>query len=80
MNSAMAGPSNEVDVEAARRIAIHAQALDGSASDLLTTVQRLGFLQLDPIATVATPQELDRVAASDPRADATPAHVDAVLG
>ena len=58
MNSAMAGPSNEVDVEAARRIAIHAQALDGSASDLLTTVQRLGFLQLDPIATVATPQEL----------------------
>ena len=58
MNSAMAGPSNEVDVEAARRIAIHAQALDGSASDVLTTVQRLGFLQLDPIATVATPQEL----------------------
>jgi uncharacterized protein YcaQ len=50
--------SNEVDVEAARRIAIHAQALDGSAGDVLETVKRLGFLQLDPIATVATPQEL----------------------
>jgi uncharacterized protein YcaQ len=50
--------SNEVDVEAARRIAIHAQALDGSARSVLETVRRLGFLQLDPIATVATPQEL----------------------
>lgn len=48
----------DVGVEMARRIAIRAQALDGSASGVLETVRRLGFLQLDPIATVATPQEL----------------------
>ena len=49
---------HEVGVEEARRIAIRAQLLDGSATDVLETVRRLGFLQLDPIATVATPQEL----------------------
>lgn len=48
----------EVDVGAARRIAIRAQLLDGSARDVLATIRRLGSLQLDPIATVATPQEL----------------------
>jgi uncharacterized protein len=48
----------EVSIEEARRIAIRAQLLDGSATDVLETVRRLGFLQLDPIATVATPQEL----------------------
>ncbi|HYX88179.1 MAG TPA: crosslink repair DNA glycosylase YcaQ family protein, partial [Gaiellaceae bacterium] len=42
----------------ARRIAVRAQLLDGSASGVLETVQALGFLQLDPIATVATPQQL----------------------
>jgi uncharacterized protein YcaQ len=47
-----------VNLDRARRIAIHAQALDGSASGVLETVRRLGFLQLDPIAAVATPQEL----------------------
>jgi len=45
-------------VEEARRIAVRAQLLDGSARNVLDTVRRLGFLQLDPIATVATPQEL----------------------
>ena len=48
----------EVDAVAARRIAIRAQLLDGSARDVLATVRRLGFLQLDPITTVAPPQEL----------------------
>jgi uncharacterized protein YcaQ len=42
----------------ARRIAVRAQLLDGSASGVLDTVRRLGSLQLDPIATVATPQHL----------------------
>ena len=42
----------------ARRIAVRAQLLDGSARGVLDTVRRLGFLQLDPIATVARPQEL----------------------
>jgi uncharacterized protein len=47
-----------VSAEQARRIAVRAQLLDGSASDALGTVRRLGYLQLDPIATVATPQHL----------------------
>ncbi|MCW2964057.1 MAG: hypothetical protein JWO17_1309 [Actinomycetia bacterium] len=48
----------EVSVEEAQRIAVRAQLLDGSAIDVLSTVQRLGFLQLDPISTVAPPQHL----------------------
>jgi uncharacterized protein YcaQ len=48
----------EVSVEEARRIAVRAQLLDGSATDVLSTVQTLGFLQLDPISTVAPPQQL----------------------
>ena len=39
-------------------MAVHAQLLDGTATDVLTTVRHLGFLQMDPIAMVATPQEL----------------------
>jgi uncharacterized protein YcaQ len=45
-------------LEAARRIAVRAQLLDGSAEGVLDTIRRLRFLQLDPIATVATPQQL----------------------
>jgi len=37
---------------------VRAQLLDGSAKNVLDTVRRLGFLQMDPIATVARPQEL----------------------
>ena len=42
----------------ARRIAVRSQLLDGSATDVLDTVRRIGFLQIDPIASVATPQQL----------------------
>jgi uncharacterized protein YcaQ len=45
-------------LEQARRIAVRAQLLDGSARSVLDTVRRLGFLQMDPIASVATPQQL----------------------
>jgi uncharacterized protein YcaQ len=47
-----------VSKEEARRIAVRAQLLDGSARSLLDTVRRLGFLQIDPISTVAPPQYL----------------------
>src|SRR3954447_13146146 len=45
-------------VEEARRIAVHAQLLDGTATNVLDTVRRLGYLQIDPISTVAPPQRL----------------------
>jgi uncharacterized protein YcaQ len=48
----------KVTPEEARRIAVRAQVLDGSATSVLDTVRRLGSLQIDPISTVATPQRL----------------------
>jgi uncharacterized protein len=42
----------------ARRIAVRAQGLDGSPQTVLEVVRRLGFLQMDPISTVAPPQHL----------------------
>ena len=50
---------------------MRAQLLDGSAKRVLETVRRLGFLQMDPIATVARPQELvlfSRLGPFDPAA------------
>ena len=47
-----------VDLEQARRIAIHSQLLDGTGASVLETIRRIGYLQIDPIATVATPQRL----------------------
>jgi uncharacterized protein len=54
----VADPTRIVTPEQARRIAVRAQLLDGSARGVLDTVRRLGFLQMDPIASVATPQRL----------------------
>ena len=50
--------AREVTVEEARRIAVRAQALDGTADGVLETVRKLGYLQLDPISSVAPPQQL----------------------
>jgi uncharacterized protein len=49
---------NEVSPAEARRIAVRAQLLDGSATDVLSTARHLGRLQIDPISTVAPPQYL----------------------
>jgi uncharacterized protein YcaQ len=49
---------SEVTPAEARRIAVRAQLLDGSATNVLSTVRHLGRLQIDPIATVAPPQYL----------------------
>jgi uncharacterized protein YcaQ len=59
----------EVTLAEARRIAVRAQALDGTANGVLETVRRLGRLQIDPISTVAPPQYLvlwSRLGAYDP--------------
>jgi len=48
----------EMSQEEGRRIAVRAQLLDGSATSVLETVRRLGFLQIDPISSVAPPQHL----------------------
>jgi uncharacterized protein len=47
-----------VTAEEARRIAVRAQLLDGSPHTILDTVRALGYLQIDPISTVAPPQQL----------------------
>src|SRR5919199_5205007 len=60
-DAAMIGGAAAMDtfsVAQLRRIAVRAQALDGSARGVLETVRRLGRLQIDPIAVVAPPQYL----------------------
>jgi uncharacterized protein YcaQ len=47
-----------VSPEEARRIAVRAQALDGSARGVLETVRGLGFLQIDVVQPVERPQHL----------------------
>jgi hypothetical protein len=47
-----------VDADAARRIAVHAQLLDGTATTVLDTVRTLGVLQIDPVAPVAPAHHL----------------------
>jgi hypothetical protein len=61
--------STSVSLAEARRIAVRSQLLDGSATSVLETVRRLGFLQIDPISTIAPPQHLvlwSRLGAFDP--------------
>jgi uncharacterized protein YcaQ len=58
MMPSMPGRTRQVTAEQARRIAVRAQLLDGSARGVLATVRRLGFLQLDPIAAVAPAHQL----------------------
>jgi uncharacterized protein YcaQ len=48
----------EISQAEARRIAVRAQLLDGSAAGILDVVRRAGALQIDPISTVAPPQHL----------------------
>jgi len=45
-----------VSPEEARRIAVRAQLLDGTAQSVLDTVRQLGFLQIDPSSSVAPAQ------------------------
>ena len=66
-----------VSPDEARRIAIRAQLLDGSATSVLDTVRRLGFLQIDPISTVAPPQHLVLWSRLGPTYD--PAELDRLL-
>jgi len=47
-----------VSPEEARRIAVRAQLLGGTARDVLDTVRRLGFLQIDVVQPVERPQHL----------------------
>ncbi len=54
----MARKPIQVSRDEARRIAVRAQVLDGTADGVLDTVRRLGYLQIDPISTVAPPQHL----------------------
>ncbi len=59
----------KVSVEEARRIAVRAQVLDGGATDVLSTVRRLGFLQIDVVQPIERPQHLVLFSRLGPRYD-----------
>ena len=59
----------KVSAEEARRIAVRSQLLDGRAKGVLTTVRRLGFLQIDVVAPVERPQHLVLYSRLGPRYD-----------
>jgi uncharacterized protein len=65
----MGEPTVRVSLEEARRIAVRAQALDGSADGVLETVRRLGFLQIDVVQPVERPQHLVLYSRLGPRYD-----------
>ena len=67
----------KVTIEEARRIAVRAQALDGSAKGVLETVRRLGFLQIDVVQPVEPPQHLVLYSRLGPSYD--PAELDRLL-
>jgi uncharacterized protein YcaQ len=56
--STTSSDSITLTAEQARRIAVRAQLLDGSATDMLDTVRHIRFLQLDPTNRVARTQFL----------------------
>ena len=61
LDRARGGAPVKVSLEEARRIAVRAQLLDGSAKGVLSTVRRLGFLQIDvvqPVERAAAPRPL----------------------
>ena len=58
-----------VSIEEARRIAVRSQLLDGGATDVLDTVRRLGFLQIDVVQPVERPQHVVLFSRLGPRYD-----------
>ena len=50
---------------------MRAQLLDGSTAGVLSTVRRLGFLQIDAVSTVAPPQHFVLYSRLGPRYDRT---------
>jgi len=53
LNSSLSSDPIRLTAEQARRSAVRAQLLDGSATDVLDTVLHLGYLQLNPTNRVA---------------------------
>jgi uncharacterized protein YcaQ len=70
-HSTLSSDPISLTAEQARRIAVRAQLLDGSATEILDTVRHIGYLQLDPTNRVARSQLLvlwSRLGTYDPTA------------